>query len=94
MQTNNKVQDAINKLFLDAVEKAAYSVLVPEKGYEWMAEYDGDLIILSYTDGDKSCRSCYIDIVNKVCINHDNNHDIMICKVADLVMRMITGVLV
>ena len=84
----DQLQTRINILFLKLIEKAAYTVKVPEKGYVWKAEYIDNYVKLTYTNGEIS-NSCYIDFIERKCINGDTNHNIMVCKVTEAVLNII-----
>ena len=84
----DQLQTRINILFLKSIEKTAYTVKVPEKGYVWKAEYIDNYVKLTYTNGEIN-SSCYIDFIERKCINGDTNHNIMVCKVTEAVLNII-----
>lgn len=82
----SKLSCAINKAFLNMVEKTANFIKTPETGYVWRAKYDDDKILLTYTNGEIS-NSVYLDIVNNKCINHEENHNINLCIISQSVLN-------
>ena len=86
---NNQLQTKINETFLTTIEKLASIIKIPKIGYTWTAKYtDNDLIELTYKNEDTS-NSCYIDLVEKRCINGPNNHSKEVCKVTEIILGIL-----